>query len=224
MEPKTPTTREALIEAAGELFAEHGAEGTSVRAIAAKCQANIASVNYYFGSKENLYLVVIRYVLEQTRCYRAAALLKNQHEWAHDPKKCGEAVYQIVEEHIQQYFTGIHPRWYGRIFMRILLQPTPAIWEIMEELIMPNFDCLRGVLRCCHPGMSEEEAEMWADSLIGQLTHYIFAEDFLLIIPGRRKLTDSAYQKDILRHVSRTIIRGLELPMPEFLMEGAADA
>ncbi len=222
MEPKASlTTRDALVEAAGELFAEHGVEGTSVRAIAAKCHANIASVNYYFGTKENLYLVVIRYVLEQTQCTRALRLLERKEEWADDPLKCAEAIYRIVEEHIQQYFTGIHPRWYGRLFMRIFLRPTPAIWEVVEELVMPGFAALRAVLRCCRPGMSEEEAELWADSMMGQLTHYIFAEDFLLIVPGHRKLMDAAYQKDILRHVSRVLIRGLELPMPAFLQEGA---
>ncbi len=205
--------------AAGELFAEHGVEGTSVRAIAAKCNANIAAVNYHFGSKENLYLVVIRYVLEQTQCYRAAELMARKQEWEHDPHKCAEAIYRVVEEHIQQFFTGIHPRWHGRIFMRVLLQPTPAIWEIMEELTMPNLESLRTLIQCCRPGMNDAEAELWVDSLMGQLIHYIFAEDFLLIVPGRRKLSDNAYQKDILRHVTRIMIRGLELPMPTFLEE-----
>ncbi|HDP36226.1 MAG TPA: TetR/AcrR family transcriptional regulator [Candidatus Hydrogenedentes bacterium] len=224
METAASTTKESLLFAAGELFAEHGLEGTSIRAIADKCQANIAAVNYHFGSKENLYLKVIRHVLERTRCCRAEELLKRKHEWMQDPHKSAEAVYRVIEEHIQQYFTGIHPRWYGRIFMRILLQPTPAIWEIMEELLMPNLNCLREVLHCCRPGMSESEAELWADTLMGQLAHYIFAEDFMLIIPKHRKLHDVSYQKDILRHVARVMIRGLQLSMPDFLREESAHA
>ena len=67
MEPETtPTTKEALLLAAGELFAENGVEGTSIRAIAERCQANIAAVNYHFGSKENLYMALVRYVLERS--------------------------------------------------------------------------------------------------------------------------------------------------------------
>ncbi|HDP35211.1 MAG TPA: TetR/AcrR family transcriptional regulator [Candidatus Hydrogenedentes bacterium] len=223
MEQSVSTTKEALLFAAGELFAEHGVEGTSIRAIAEKCQANIAAVNYHFGTKENLYHVLIRRVLEKTRCRRAEALMKRKQDWAHDPLKCAEALYGIVEEHIHQYFTGTHPRWYGRLFMRILLQPTPAIGEIMSELVMRDFDSLKEVLRCCRPGMSREESELWADSLIGQLTHYIFAEDFLLMVPGRRSY-DEAFQRDILHHVSRVLIRGLELPMPAFLMERKSNA
>lgn len=223
MEQSASTTKEALLTAAGELFAEHGVEGTSIRAIAEKCQANIAAVNYYFGTKENLYHVLIRRVLEKTRCRRAGDLLKRKHEWAHEPLKCAEALYSIVEEHIGQYFTGIHPRWYGRLFMRILLQPTPAIYELMTDLTTHDMDALRAVLHCCRPGMSAKEAELWADSLMGQLVHYVFAEDFLLMIPGRGSF-DEAFQRDVLRHVSRVLIRGLELPMPAFLQEGPAHA
>lgn len=224
MEQPAQTTKEALLLAAGELFAEYGVEGTSIRAIAEKCQANIAAVNYHFGSKENLYTAVIRHVLEQTRCYRPEELLRHKHEWAHSPAQCAEAVYRVVEEHIQQYFTGIHPRWYGRIFLRILLQPTPALWETIKELIMPNMNALQEFLRCCRPGMTQEQAELWTDSLIGQLIHYVLVEDFLLIIPERRKLFDKDYQKDILFHVARVMIRSLELPMPEFLKEAPLHA
>ncbi|MCK5862138.1 MAG: TetR/AcrR family transcriptional regulator [Candidatus Hydrogenedentes bacterium] len=218
------TTKDALLHAAGALFAVHGIEGTSIRAIAKESGANIAAVNYHFGSKENLYLAVIRHVLEKTRCHRSEELLKHRRDWEGKPLLCSEAVYRIVEEYIQQFFTGIHPRWYGRIFMRIFLQPTPILWEIINELVMPNFDSLREVLQCCRPGMGKEEADLWLDSFIGELMHYVFAEDFLLIIPGHRKLSDAGYQKDILRHVAKMLIRGLELPVPVFLQEDIVHA
>ena len=223
MESNASTTKEALLLAAGELFAEHGLEGTSIRAIAEKCQANVAAVNYHFGSKENLYLVLIRHVLQQIRCRRAEELLKHKAQWVDEPVKCAEAIYRIVEERVQQYFSNIHPRWYGRLFMHILLRPTPAIWEIMEELILPNYEAVQEVLRCCCPGMTPLESERWADTLIGQLTFYVFAEDFMMLVPGRSKF-DAEFQRHILHHVSKVLIRGLELPMPPFLQEEASHA
>lgn len=66
-----------LIVAAGELFADKGVEGTSVRAIAKRCGANIAAINYHFGSKENLYTEVLRYAMTETRCSVAQELLKD---------------------------------------------------------------------------------------------------------------------------------------------------
>jgi AcrR family transcriptional regulator len=43
---------------ARRLFADAGLEATSVRQLAREARVNIAAVNYYFGSKENLYLEV----------------------------------------------------------------------------------------------------------------------------------------------------------------------
>lgn len=61
---KTPTrpapasssdqTRQALVRAALELFGDKGFEGTSTREIAAKANANIASIAYHFGGKDGL--------------------------------------------------------------------------------------------------------------------------------------------------------------------------
>jgi AcrR family transcriptional regulator len=52
--------RVRLLNSAEELFCEHGFDGVSVRDIAASADCNIASVNYYFGSKENLYIEMFR--------------------------------------------------------------------------------------------------------------------------------------------------------------------
>jgi len=219
----TPTTKEALLLAAGELFAENGVEGTSIRAIAEKCQANIAAVNYHFGSKESLYVALVRYVLEKIKCYRAEDLLQNKQEWAQDPIKCAEAVYQIVEERCQQYLTSLHPHWYSQLFMRILLQPTPAVSEIIKDIVIPEYNAIRDVLRCCRPEMGVEEAELWTDTLMSQLVNYIFAEDLMQLFPEPRKF-NSTFQNRIIRHVSKVLIRGLKLPMPSFLEEGTSYA
>ena len=47
--------RERLLQAAFEVFAEQGFKTTTVRDICCRADVNVASVNYYFGSKQELY-------------------------------------------------------------------------------------------------------------------------------------------------------------------------
>ena len=50
-----PETREALLRAARELFAEAGFEGVSVRRLAETAGVNPAMIHYHFGNKRELY-------------------------------------------------------------------------------------------------------------------------------------------------------------------------
>jgi AcrR family transcriptional regulator len=52
-------TRQAILDAAREEFAEHGLSGARVEAIAARTNTVKRMLYYYFGSKEGLYLAVL---------------------------------------------------------------------------------------------------------------------------------------------------------------------
>lgn len=51
-------TKEQLLNVAEQLIAERGYAGTTVRAIATQAKANLAAVNYHFGSKEDLFKAI----------------------------------------------------------------------------------------------------------------------------------------------------------------------
>lgn len=56
-------TRTALLRAARDLFARRGYDGASIRAITRRADANLGSVTYHFGSKEELYHAVLEEVM-----------------------------------------------------------------------------------------------------------------------------------------------------------------
>lgn len=51
--------RSRILEAATKLFAELGYEGASTRQIAKEAGANMAMINYYFGSKEGVFMEIM---------------------------------------------------------------------------------------------------------------------------------------------------------------------
>ena len=59
-------TRNKLLAAAGEVFAEKGYHDTKTAEICQRASANIAAVNYHFRSKENLYVEAWRHAFERS--------------------------------------------------------------------------------------------------------------------------------------------------------------
>ena len=53
--PGSNDTREEILGAARELFAERGFEGTTIRAVAAQAGVDPALVHHYFGTKDDLF-------------------------------------------------------------------------------------------------------------------------------------------------------------------------
>jgi AcrR family transcriptional regulator len=56
---KRPTTREAIIQVAFQLFLKHGFHGTSMRQIASKAGLTVAAAYNHFKNKEGLYEAVL---------------------------------------------------------------------------------------------------------------------------------------------------------------------
>lgn len=53
-------TKQKIMQVATVLFADHGYDGTSIRDIAKLAEVNVASVNYYFSSKEKLFQEILK--------------------------------------------------------------------------------------------------------------------------------------------------------------------
>jgi AcrR family transcriptional regulator len=56
----SPDTREAILSAARDTFADKGFDGASIRAIAAAAGCDPALVHHYFGTKEQLFLATVQ--------------------------------------------------------------------------------------------------------------------------------------------------------------------
>ena len=88
--PKAPEANRArIVRAAIDEFASRGFKGASMDAIAARTQTTRALINYYFGSKEKVYLAVLEHVYAEIR--EAEGLLDLDH------LAPAEAIRRIVE-------------------------------------------------------------------------------------------------------------------------------
>ncbi len=80
-----PDTRDRLLNTAQRLFAEQGFKATSLRQITQEAEANVASVNYHFGSKEEMLNELIKRRVEPVNERRYALLKKYRAEAGGQP-------------------------------------------------------------------------------------------------------------------------------------------
>src|SRR4051812_35201656 len=67
-----------LLEAAEDHFGDHGFAGASLRSICQAAGVNLASVKYYFGDKEGLYIATVKHA------HQCNASLEMATEFPHD--------------------------------------------------------------------------------------------------------------------------------------------
>ncbi len=202
-------TKRALIAAAGELFAEHGYEGTSIRAIAERVNANTASINYHFGSKEKLYTEVLRYVMVEVGDH-GPSKYAGEDKWFVDDGAKAELIRHLVRDHFDAYFAPGQPRWHGRLVIRSMLGPTASLETVVRRDMLPDHQTLKTLLKRCSPGMSDAEARFCVFSLIGQIAFYVFGETPILMVLEREEY-DQAFLAAAAEHVARATIAALGL-------------
>ncbi len=70
--PGNPDTREAILAAARDAFADKGFDGASIRAIATGAGVDPALVHHYFGTKDQLFLAAMNSPIDPARSSRKA--------------------------------------------------------------------------------------------------------------------------------------------------------
>src|SRR3989304_5377144 len=80
------STKDRILGAAEELFAQHGFAGTSLRQVTSQADVNIAAVNYHFGSKENLVNEVFRRRMDEMTGARLSQLERARTEHPGQPR------------------------------------------------------------------------------------------------------------------------------------------
>src|SRR6185369_3569657 len=79
-------TRSRILDVAEELFGERGFDRVSIRNITAKARVNLASINYHFGSKQELIGAIFEREFVPVNKARLAALDAIQCSNAKNPK------------------------------------------------------------------------------------------------------------------------------------------
>ncbi len=206
-----PDTQSRILDAAENLLVEHGLDATTLRMITAEAHANLAAVNYHFGSKEALIEAVFRRRLTWLNEQRIAALDALEIEAKGAPLK----PRQIVES-----FFGVAIRMAtndksGRNFMRLLgrtyTEPAEFVRSFLAEEYAAVVTRFKAAFFKALPDVPQEEFLWRFHFMMGAMSYAISGADALRILGP----IDDTDPEALYARLMSFLIGGLRAPLPE---------
>jgi AcrR family transcriptional regulator len=201
----TDTAKRALMKAAAEVFAEDGYQLARVRRIAARAGVNVAAVNYHFGSKEGLYIAVLKDLM---RTNMARFPLPEEGEEPDDPDQRFE---QAVGSLLRRFASPDRPALLGELMVRELANPTPALDRLVAELARPQFQKLKQIVaEFLGPRASEREVVAATFSVAGQCVFYLLARPIIARFHAAAQPRNEREVAWLAAHIARFSLAGLK--------------
>lgn len=157
-------TRESLLDAAESLFSEHGIQAASLRQITQHAGANLAAVNYHFGSKDGLVRAVFSRRLKPMNDERFRQLAEVDLEAEDAVEQVLRAFLEPLLRLVSEKPEGV--RGFARLMGRAWSEPSEEVRTIITEEIRETIDRFMAAFRKILPHLSEGEL-MWRFHFLG---------------------------------------------------------
>lgn len=165
--PLGEPTRERLLYAAGEVFADQGFRKATVRAICGRAGVNVASVNYHFSSKQDLYAAVLEFAFRQSLRRYPPGL--DEAPGAAPERR----LFLFIRNFLFRLLHEESPAWFGRLMAREIVEPTGALDRIVDTAIRPLHEALGAVVReILGNRAGDEDVRRCVFSILGQCLFY----------------------------------------------------
>lgn len=165
-EAATIDVRENILDVAERQFAEHGVAGTTVRAITAEAGVNVAAINYYFRSKDDLYREVVNRrlgPLNEERARRLADCLKRAGGKRPAAK---EVLRALAEPSLRLCFE--HP-YFARLLSRLRYDMDDSLWPAYRATQAELTQGFREAFAAALPNQSDGEVRARLHYVLGAI-------------------------------------------------------
>src|SRR5690348_4071061 len=208
-------TKERILDAAESLFMAHGFEATSLRAITASADVNLAAVHYHFGSKEELFQSVLARRLDPMNRNRLELLSQLEAQCAPAPLPCE----RILTAFLMPALSLARDRTQGgKDFLRLLgrayADPAPFIRHFLSEQYGETIARFKTAFARALPQLPARELSWRLHFIMGALSYTLAGTDALKLIA---ELNPHATANDevLLRRLAPFLLAGLTAPLPD---------
>ncbi len=173
-------SKRKLLDAAEQLFAEKGFEAVSVRDITQLAKANVAAVNYHFGSRDGLLtLVMMRYMtpVNEERIARLETL---------ERKSSGKTVplEEIIDALVRPFVTQIRKselseRLFYKLMGRTFAQQGDGLPPQIEEQLRQVMQRFTRAFAKALPAVAADDLAWRIHFVVGGMIHMLTHQEIL---------------------------------------------
>ena len=197
-------TRQRLLEAAGEVFAEYGFRKATVREICKRANANIAAVNYHFRDKDGLYSAVLQYA------HQCASKKYPPDLGLDSDATAKQQLFAFARSFLLRIFDNGRLAWHGKLMAREMIEPTRALDALVENEIRPFANRLELIVRkLLDVRASDKLVCLCARSIVAQCVFYHHARPVINRLYPNQKY-DPEEIEQLAKHITRFSLGALK--------------
>ena len=201
------SVKEKILDAAGDVFGRVGYKAATIREICRAAGVNVASINYYFGGKEELYRTVVMDLISRT--------------FVRYPVDEGTDGQSSPQDRLRAFIHGALRRLLspgglsgypgkGQLVSRDLADPSPFMDDMVNEFIRPTAAVLSAIVsELLGTGATIKDIMRCQISVIGQCFHYAMARPIVTrLVP--MDFSDPSMIDELTDHITRFSLAGIE--------------
>lgn len=204
---KSEGTKNRLIKAAGEVFAERGFRSATVREICSRAGTPLGAMNYHFRDKRGLYAAVLEHSCR-------SAIEKYPPKFGlGDGETPAEKLRSFVHNFLLRISDKGVPAWHMKLMAQEISDPTDVLGQVVESSVRPLYRYLVSIINELlnedKPPEVEERDEIFlcAMSIVGQCLHYYTGRRVIAAL--HPKSFDPADIERIADHITRFSLAGI---------------
>ncbi len=199
--------KEKILDAAITIFSKHGFEGARTRDIAELAQVNIATLHYYFQSKDGIYTNVINKIHELSSAALMPTMLEQREiiENSKNKKEIAEAI-KIMAITFIEMITNPENKRLARIVAFEQSEQSKHFETLFENVMKRVCDpFLIGVAKIMGKKTNSIEVILLTHSLHGITTSFQHNKSSLLYLSGWE-----GYDTNNIKHIKKNVIRVID--------------
>ncbi len=194
--------KEHIMNAAIELFAEKGFDGSSIRDLAAKADVNVAMVNYYFGSKDKLFEALVE---------NKARFMRGKLDEIENNAKLSEIekIDSIIESYVERLLS--QPLFHRILYQELLMGERESMHKNIIGMFVKNTLTLRTIIE---QGIRKKvfrkvDPELTMATIIGTINQVMLSKAMCIMLVNREEsfdpYTDVAFKNRLVKHLKHII-------------------